>query len=320
MSAHSLGAYRIVVKMRSAKTLLVEGVSDKTVMHRLLLNHEGSSQPVIDTPDLLRDERLTGLGNRTKVQLAATEIGDCSKFLALTDREWDEFDDATYSHHHLQHPPQIGCPRTVTTLGHSMENYFADEETFVSYLCRVHAGDITRGVVRLVREQFVDSARLGLAFSLAARDLHLLSSLDGLPKRDDISVDSTGFALKESFAQALMSRRVEAEIAQRFVVLVADYRARINSVSLDASVAKWALHGHAGCQMAWSCIALLLQEAGVSDDVCEQVERGRAKEKLLHGADRLAANEDEGRPLHWIARWLDESPGGGDGLPVTNTP
>lgn len=307
MSAHSLGAYRVVVRMRSAKTLLVEGVSDKAVMHRLLLGLDGSSKPVIDTPELLRDERLSGLGNRAKVTAAATEIGDCSNFLALTDREWDEFDDSTYAHRDLGHPPQIGCPRTLTTLGHSMENYFADEETFVSYLRRNYAGDISAGALRLVREQFANAAQLGLAFSLAARDQSLLSILDGLPARADLGVSDAGFELKTSFADALASRAVPDARARSFVLLVAEYQSKIVDAGVAASVAKWALHGHAGSQIAWSCIARLLQDAGVSSDVCDQVERGRAKEKLLHGADRLAANEDEGRPLHWIAHWLDGS-------------
>lgn len=310
MSKHSLGAYRIVLRMRTARTLLVEGDSDKIVMQRLLLEYPVEERlivdrPAIDTPDLLSDEKLSGLGNKEKVELIADTLPlDHNKFMALVDREWEAFDTEALQMSAVEHEYLNPSHTKIKTFGHSIENYFFEPSTLLSLLRRQFAGHLTPGVLRLVEEQFSIACALALSYSLAAKELQLISRLSGLISRHHIKLQSSDFELDENFAPFLIGRGISRESAENFLAATKAFQKKIREHSLPIQVMKWASHGHLGNEALWSCVAKTLEISGVERGACEQVERGMQADKLKHGADTLAISKDERRPLDWLAQWL----------------
>jgi hypothetical protein len=310
MSKHSLGAYRIVLRMRTARTLLVEGESDKSVIQRLLLEHpiEGRAvgeRPAIDTPSLLSDPRLFGLGNKAQVELIAETLPvDQDKFLVLVDREWEAFDVDALQMSEIEHEYRIPAHTKVKTFGHSIENYFFEPSMLLSLLRRQLAGQVTPGILRLIEEQFTDICSIALAYSLAAKDLQLISRLSGLLSRRYVTFHDSHFQLDAEFSRCIESRGVHPEIAKQFIHTARAIQQKIGERALPVETMKWASHGHLGNETIWACVAKMLEVFGVEAGACEQVERGMQADKLKHGADALAISQNERRPLDWLARWL----------------
>lgn len=304
MSRHSLGAYRIVLMMRSDRTILVEGETDKTVLHRLMLDVDGGgARPNIDTPALLSDARLRGLGNKAQVELVASEVGQSDNFLVLVDREWEHFRQDQLQLEDLDEllGPTDGIVRTY---GHSIENYFFDAEAFKTFLRRQFAPYLTAGALRLVDERFYDMCLIALAYSLAARDHEIIRRLDDLLGRGDLAVGAESIGLVPGFEAKLVARGVTPEVATGFAEAVDRYVRAIRDAQVPATTLKWASHGHLGSQVLWSCVAKVLEMLGTEQSACEQIERGMRVEKLKHWADVLALGTAERRPLRWLVQWL----------------
>ncbi len=250
MSKHSLGAYRIVLRMRTARTLLVEGESDKSVIQRLLLEHpiEGRAvgeRPAIDTPSLLSDPRLFGLGNKAQVELIAETLPvDQDKFLVLVDREWEAFDVDALQMSEIEHEYRIPAHTKVKTFGHSIENYFFEPSMLLSLLRRQLAGQVTPGILRLIEEQFTDICSIALAYSLAAKDLQLISRLSGLLSRRYVTFHDSHFQLDAEFSRCIESRGVHPEIAKQFIHTARAIQQKIGERALPVETMKWASHGH----------------------------------------------------------------------------
>lgn len=310
MSKHSLSAYRIVLRMRTARTLLVEGDTDKTVIQRLLLEQPAeerpiSSRPVIDTPTLLSDEALSGLGHKDQVKLIAESCAsDASRFMALIDREWEDFNSNSMELTVHDHEYRAMTTTLVKTFGHSIENYFFDSSIFTSLLCRQFPGDMNNGIRRLIRELFPKACELALIYSLTAKDMQLISRLTGLISRRHIELEENRFTINEIFFRDLQGRSAEIEQVASFSTRLNDIQTKVTNRSPDSTTTKWANHGHLGGEAIWACIAKVLERSGVSNDICDQVERGMRNDKLKHGADIIAAGPHERRPLEWLARWL----------------
>jgi len=304
MSRYSIGAYRIALEMRSARTLLVEGETDKAVLQRLLLDVSAEGpRPSIDTPALLADPDLHGLGNKAKVELVAARITKTEKFLALVDREWESFNSSELALANIE-GDLAANGGLLRTFGHSIENYFLEERNFSTLLRRHFSAQLRNGTLRLLEERFSGMCSLALAFSLAARDHQIIGASGGLISRHRIQIDDANFSLRDELKADLIGRGIAEDIAEQFLSSVADYQARIKARGLPHSVLKWASHGHLGGEVVWSCIARVVQEVDGDSPACEQIERGMKPDKLKHGADVLATAAHERRPLDWVARWL----------------
>jgi hypothetical protein len=192
----------------------------------------------------------------------------------------------------------------VKTYGHSIENYFFDAEGFKIFLSRQFAPHLTAGTLRLVQERFEDMCRLALAYSLAARELQVITRIEELLGRRDLTVSAERIELAPGFEARLISRGVTAEVAAQFTEAVARYGQAVHDAQVTATTLKWASHGHLGSHVLWTCIAKVLEMLGIEQSACEQVERGMRPEKLRHGADVLASGDAEQRPLNWLVRWL----------------
>jgi hypothetical protein len=296
--------------MRTARTLLVEGETDKTVIQRMLLEHplderSVADRPVIDTPTILSDNALSGLGHKEQVELIARSCAsEPGKFIALVDREWEGFDSETLEIVANDHEYHQIATTMIKTFGHSIENYFFDHATFASLLRRQFPGGLNAGMLRLVEEQFPRICEFALSYSLAAKDMHLISRLDGVLSRKHIQVREDYFELNEAFVSSLLTRAVDMRNAQDFITMTRDFQRKILDKKPSDRTIKWASHGHLGGAAIWACIAKLLELSGMTEDTCNQVERGLQSDKLKHGADVVATGPHERRPLEWLAKWL----------------
>lgn len=217
MSRYSLGAYRIVLRMRTARTLLVEGETDKTVIQRILLEYPSddrvvANRPVIDTPTILADNALSGLGHKDQVEIiAASCFNEENKLMALIDSEWDDFNLESLELSVSECGYQNITTKIVKTFGHSIENYFFDHATFSSLLRRQIPGSLNVGMLRLIQEQFPKICQFALAYSLAAKEMHLISRLSGLLCRRHIDIRNSDFYLNDEFINSLIARAVGRE-------------------------------------------------------------------------------------------------------------
>ena len=307
MSKHSLGAYRIIVLIRSGRTLMVEGVSDRTVVGRLLVDMDSSvavARPVVDTPDIIEDALLTGLGNREKV-LAIAEAceADPGKFRAVVDREWEGVDAEnltwTFS------PNDVYADGKLSkTKGHSSENYFLEHQFVTSFLRRQYALALAPGVLRLIEDSFDSVRRLALAYSLAAREAGVVTRIGGLLQRRHIVNQDARFALNSSFSEDLQERGVAALTSNSFMSSVSSRLDALEAGAGSGDILKWGPHGHLGFEVVWCCVAFILQQSGCEEMISEQVERGFVSDKLKHCADYLASSTHDRFPLCQLTSWL----------------
>ena len=311
MSGHSLGAYKILLRMRSARTVLVEGESDKLVLQRLITDFydDTSGQrisPVIDTPSLFRDEQVSGLGNRDKVILATEKCDPPpTQFRALIDREWDAFDEDRYSLEEFENEYDDDSLITLRTYGHSIENYFIDLSTIISLLKRSFSSQLRPGLLRLLEEGYPEALRFALAFSLAVKKNQLIGKLSHLLSRSHLEIRGDAFHVSaNSFSTALSLREIDEDAQRQLVTDIEDFIASISGAAPSTATMKWASHGHLGHHAIWCCMAYLMEGAGCDKGACDTVERGMRAEKLVHAADTLALSQLEKRPLDWLARWL----------------
>src|SRR5690242_20019632 len=103
MTPYSLAAYKLAINLRSSKTILVEGSTDKKVLKRLFLQHQLDHSVkvncLIDEISIISDEMLSGKGNKEKIELVAAELkSQATKLNWLVDREWEGID--------LDNPPK----------------------------------------------------------------------------------------------------------------------------------------------------------------------------------------------------------------------
>lgn len=304
MSTHSVPAYRVLVRMRSGRTLMVEGDSDKVVMSRLM--HEFASipkkvkgRPIIDTPALVADDSLAGLGNKEKVLAVAQECAGDVGFSALVDREWDGFDELTLTLGSVS----TALPASVsTTAGHSIENYFMEADNFRSLIIRNHAEDISAQSLQAMFEAYDHVTHFALAYSLAVKDHALLNRLSGYLRRSHLDYGANGFHLNHDFEQGLSTRGISAPDSAQLRAEVD--RRLINSNAALNHVRKWASHGHIGYGAAWVCLSRIADSEGVDRLICEQLERGNNVDKLRGAADRLATGNFDRQPLDALVQWL----------------
>ena len=140
--------------MRTGRTLLVEGPSDKAIIARLVIelrnrNLLNSDNLVIDTAD---DIPTAQGGNRQRVENLHAQIGGSPRFAGLVDREFRDFDlaiPADYAPYHRVVPQNL-----FWTRGHSIENYFITLGFVVATLEQHHPEDLPHNYAKILEAAF----------------------------------------------------------------------------------------------------------------------------------------------------------------------
>jgi hypothetical protein len=305
MSTYSIEGYGVALGLRSAKTILVEGASDKRVLSRLILQHEmrlgRRTRFVIDEVALIsNDTSLSRKGNKEKVELIAAALQNLSsKMNWLVDREWEGID--------LDSDPVEVAPAPSSTWGkrtkgHSIENYWFRDQFLSDYLRMFFGNLLNVEFVHTLSARFETMVRLAAAYSFASKRLGTISRSAGLVKAEHLGWDGSRYVVLSSLSVALRERGFDGDIHTE-VTRELDKNALKNA---SVAILQWLCHGHLGEEMIRACAAHLACSFGCANDVVEAIERGARAEKLAHHADCLAELEIENiEPLGDLISWLE---------------
>ena len=309
---YSLNGFLNAALRRSSKTVLVEGPSDKHILHKIELerfpNKSGGS--TIDQAGILDDPLLAGLGNKARVlivqehatKLAASVPKITSVLATLTDREWDGLSFTDF----VPQPNWIAPTQQhsyFTTLGHSIENYHFNSDCAHEFLKYAFPEHVTASVLAAVGRQFPALLTIATVLSLKVRDEACIGRCSGLvsPSHIDIRVDRA--YLDTSFGGACLGRQIPIAGS-----IVADVNRSIDAAW--ASLAGkdftcWLPHGHIGDEILWCGVAKVALLEGVAQEVVNDIAYGQKKERERFKAQWISKQAVGSRPpLDEAIDWL----------------
>ena len=254
---NTINDYIAKVRMRGRRTLLVEGASDKRLMHAILHSRPGdvTSKLVIDSAEQLKSDPGVVLGNREKVEVAHSRISDRKKFGAFVDREYRDFDFAP-------HPCDLlGAHKIVDdscfwTKGHSFENYLFRSIYYEDLVRTMLPDKISQSQLLLFRTHFEDILAIACTFSLFfARE----PKGDRLRGAFDFHHWDSALVLKtiESEAYLISVRGFTSPEASHFLSFYANWCPIFRTISPE--LRKQFAHGHITERIILTLMAALLQ-------------------------------------------------------------
>lgn len=296
-------SYNLAVKVRTTKTVLVEGVTDKNVISNFFLVKNFSDNVdcrcTIDAVSIISNEpELTTLGNRQRIIHISNKLSKNEKLGYLIDREWDNVD---FQNLEALLPTTL-TEKTFVTRGHSIENYWFSCDAIISFLQNSFPTFISDAFLRRLQENFPSIILFSAAFSLAAKDGSVISKLDDLLGHTDIEISSRGFVIKKCFNAKLLDRNSNFDIVEAF-----DYQlTALQGESCEAL--RWICHGHLGEQAIRACVACLALTSGVNGSAICEIERGEKPGKFRHDSKHITTyNRDTVAPLNDLLSWVREA-------------
>lgn len=276
---YSIGGYKIALRVKSNRTLLVEGRDDKEFFSRFKLKKYPALPLDIDTAEVLHGEEFSGLGAKAKIDKllssdnAAKSFGE--KLCAFVDREWEGLVDELTGEAIEWSPPPKSSMRYVTS-GHSLENYSFNIEFVLHYLHHFGAEVATPEVIGSVSGNFPEAVLYAAAFSEAVRESKCISRCTSIFDVCDFSFVNGRVQSLPSLGQKLESRGIAAES----IIEAAEgkYLGKWHEDRL-ATNAFLAAHGHLGENIIWSLVGLFAQNSGASCEIAREVASGRRDER-----------------------------------------
>lgn len=294
-----LASYSLLVRIRSHKTVLVEGVTDKQILSSFFLTHSlsenGSNKVLIDDVSIIADATLAGLGHKQKaLQIASAFHPNHDKLSCLVDREWDGVDFNNLAN--TQARPYI---HALTTKGHSIENYWFHADALISFLIQIHADKIGKNYLILIADNFSKILEFAAAYSLSAKNAAIISRAYDLIAADSIDWNGHSFILNQTINTALANRQVSIDFAS----LCNSQLQNLPTNNLDDL--RWLCHGHLGEQAIRACAATLAQAAGISRETVTEIERGNKASKFHHDINYInKCNPKIIPPLDELLGWI----------------
>jgi hypothetical protein len=283
---YSIGGYKIALRARTHRTVLVEGKDDKELFNRLKISLPHAVNFNIDTSDILSDIALYGLGAKAKIDALAIQIAEgsevASKIRCFVDREWEHLVDPDNQNPLPWQKPQQRVVR-IATCGHSIENYGFSLSFVEEYLRHFGGGLASPDIMDRIGELISEILRASAAFSEVARrrgavnrccdicDLNDISFRDGIMVFSDEvqnKLHSRGLENHEGFLDEYVQRHTETWCEDPFAI-EANYHA----------------HGHIGEAILWLGVARVIVDSGFPEAVGREVATGRRDEKrrVWHG-------------------------------------
>ncbi|UVM07118.1 hypothetical protein [Pseudomonas laurylsulfatiphila] len=310
--AYSANGYISAILRRSGKTVLVEGVSDKAVFHRLMVESHSDfdGQNHVDHAGIFDDETMAGLGNKAKIAKLLESINSLIQhhprlgevFSSLTDREWDDLDISPAGMNGQWAPPAQPIPHFIT-IGHSIENYFLDAEAVIAYLKFMFSENLTPAYTATIRGSFGAINSLAVSYSLCAKNKGCITRCDGLLDHLSIDIKDEKYYFNSSLAEKMAARNIDN--AHDLVAEINEAVDTVWSNTTYSEPAKWLLHGHLGGEVIWSCVARNAREYGVTEEVISQISHGYQRERERFLADWLSKIDPQLRtPLDSAVAWL----------------
>jgi hypothetical protein len=282
---YSLNGFLNAALRRSHRTVLVEGPSDKHVLHRIELERfpTKAGGSAIDHAGILDDPLLAGMGNRSKIfavqaqadVLAASVPKITSVLATLTDREWDGVNFVAFVPNPEWTPPTQQHNRFVT-IGHSTENYHFDVECAKEFLKYAVPEHMSTAVLDAIESRFPAIIAFAAVFWLKVRDDSCISRCAGLITPSHIDIRNDRVYLNPSFAAACAGRQFSSAAS-----IVLDTNLAIDGAWADLvgkDFTRWLPHGHIGDEMLWCGVAKVAMLHGVAEEVCNEIAHGYKKE------------------------------------------
>lgn len=306
MPTYSPNGYVAAVSIRTSRTLLVEGPTDKSAVARLII--ELRNRRLLNTDNVVVDTaadipNLPG-GNRQRVESMHATVGGSSRFAALVDREFRDFGltpPADHAPHHKVVPHNL-----FWTRGHSIENYFNTLEIVTATLEQHHPEHLPVNYARHLAAAFPGIIRSCATISLAANGISKLDRVREVKVLDHWTVDSAGILSVDLIAlQAILaSRGVDAAECVTFVNLWHYYTPLL--AAADLGLSQWICHGHLAESHLWCAVAALLKHFGMPNSVATQVAWGTRDAQFRTSTERWCQScaAGNGEYPQALVQWL----------------
>lgn len=310
--AYSVNGFINAALRRNGKTLLVEGSSDKRVMHRFCIEKNGNNEFVIDEASLISCADQGIYGNKEKV-IKTKEVAESlsrinpklkDTLAFLVDREWDEMPPGEDRLAQEWRPPTQEMPG-FTTLGHSIENYGFRSDHIVEYLKMKFCETLKPGVLNLISDEFGSIITMASCLSLSLQESALFSRSCGLISRGHLELEPRKLVLNHRFSDALISRAVDESIARAVVDrtnhLVENYSEKLS----PNPNSKWLPHGHIGDDIVWEGVAAYAFASGTEAEICERIfSEGKAERQRFMMNLLSKSHHQDIIPLPELTEWL----------------
>ncbi|WP_024692802.1 DUF4435 domain-containing protein [Pseudomonas syringae] len=296
-SYSSVSAYRLAVRLRTNKTLLVEGVSDKKILSHFILKRNYADRNLmgccIDDVSFVDDKSLGPIGAREKViNIAAGLISD--NFRCLIDREWDGFDQVS-----LEYDAAVFPENMFVTRGHSIENYWFTPGSFIEFLIYTHNAVIGPDFLNKIELYYIAILQFSAAYSLACRSLSVVSRANEMLSHESIVFDDFYFSANACLDEKIAGRGHRCELYETTNRLLA------HTKLFDQDKLQWICHGHLGEQAIRACIGRLAHAEGYDASTIESIEYGFKIEKLKLDSDHVTKlPEYIATPLNKVLKWV----------------
>ncbi|WP_024674060.1 DUF4435 domain-containing protein [Pseudomonas syringae] len=296
-SYSSVSAYLLAVRLRTNKTLLVEGVSDKKILSHFILkrNHADNAEACccIDDASFVDDKSLGPIGAREKIKnIALKTVSD--NFRCLIDREWDGFDQASLEYDNAVFPENV-----FVTRGHSIENYWFTPSSFIEFLIHTHSMAVSSNFLSKIESHYIAILQFSAAYSLACRSLSIVSRASEMLSYEDIVLNDFNFA-----ASACLDEKIAGR-GQQCALYEATNRMLFHTRQFKQDKLQWICHGHLGEQAIRACIGRLGHAEGYDAPTIESIEHGFKIEKLKLDSDHVTQlPENIATPLNNVLQWI----------------
>jgi len=306
--------YLNTVLRRTGKTLLVEGVTDHSVMTRLKRSRAAKlgSEPDghIDIVELVQDPSTSGLGKKEVIKTVLREIQQLPPFLqarviaklgVLMDREWDDIEVELQLLTPWSAPTQVK-PYFVT-LGHSVENYFFRLDGIESYLRQQFFLELEQPFFNNLKTRFNQIIAFAATYSLAMRREHWITRGSGLISLEHVEWVGGRYIARGDLSAALMARNLQVpeDFLENININIGTYLEQYHT----PEPGRWLCHGHLGEEAIWACVANLVAEHLPTNRIAKDIERGHKDLRFNHALDFMTRETlEDCIPLEHAILWL----------------
>ncbi|MDI3399418.1 DUF4435 domain-containing protein [Pseudomonas sp. V88_4] len=296
-SYSSVSSYLLAVRLRTNKTLLVEGVSDKKVLSHFILkkNHKDNvlANYCIDDASLVDDKTLGVIGAREKIKNIASRQPS-GNFRCLIDREWDGLNTVNF-----EYEPTLFPENTFVTRGHSIENYWFTPSSFIDFIIYTHHAAVTEQYLRKIESHYVSILQFSAAYSLACRSLSVVTRANEMLSYENVTLENSIFTASAGVDNKILARGQHCNMFETINSFLA------TTQQFDQNRLQWICHGHLGEQAIRACIARLAQIEGYDAATIESIEYGFKIEKLKLDSEHVASlPEGVATPLNQVLHWI----------------
>lgn len=296
-SYSSVSAYLLAVRLRTNKTLLVEGATDKKVLSHFILKKNHLDNVIanysIDDASLIDDKALGPIGAREKIKNIASRRPP-DNFRCLIDREWDGLNTSS-----LEYDTALFPGNTFVTRGHSIENYWFTPGSFINFIIHTNPANVSAEYLRKIESHYVAILQFSAAYSLACKKLSILARANEMLSSENIALNNSTFTASSCLDNKIALRGHHCNLFKTTNTLL------VQTKRFEHDKLQWICHGHLGEQAIRACIGKLAEIEGYNASTIESIEFGFKIEKLKLDSEHVTTlPEGSATPLNQVLNWI----------------